>query len=149
MTIGIRRRTIPIVNRLNYRERYMKLGDLERLVLHYLWEKDKADVKKVFSHFEKIRGGSLNTYQTTLDRLFKKGLLSREKLGHAFHYKAKVERYELIGQLIKSVTNDFINEDDNSLIAAFSSISKDLNVEQLDKLEALIEAQRLKLEIGK
>lgn len=102
-------------------------------------------MKQVYTHFEKLRGGSLNTYQSTLDRLFKKELLSREKIGYAFHYQPRVERHELIGQLIKSVTSDFITEDDNSLIAAFTSISKDFNVEQLDKLESLIEAQKQKL----
>lgn len=123
----------------------MKLGDLEKLVLHYLWKNEVADVKQVHSHFEKIRGGSLNTYQSTLDRLYKKGLLSREKVGHAFQYKAKVERHELIGQLIKSITSDFVADDDSSLIAAFSSISKEFNVEQLSKLEMLIEEQKQKL----
>ncbi len=126
----------------------MKLGDLEKLVLHYLWNHDSRDVKQVYAHFEKIRGGSLNTYQSTLDRLFKKDLLAREKVGHAFQYRAKVERHELIGQLIKSVTNDFIADDDSSLIAAFSSLSQDFNIEQLDKLEQLIEQQRQKLKQG-
>ncbi|WDE01062.1 BlaI/MecI/CopY family transcriptional regulator [Thalassomonas actiniarum] len=123
----------------------MKLGELEKLVLQYLWQNDSADVKQVFGHFEKTRGGSLNTIQSTLDRLYKKGLLTRHKAGHAFVYQAKVERHELIGQLIKSVTSDFITEDDSSLVAAFSSISKEFNEEQLLKLESLIEQQRLKL----
>jgi len=126
----------------------MLLGELEKLVLQYLWQKKSADVKQVFAHFEKVRGGSLNTIQTTLDRLYKKGLLSRHKEGYAFQYQPKVERHELIGQLIKSVTNDFISEDENSLVAAFSSISDDFNEEQLNRLEALIEVKREKLKQG-
>jgi len=126
----------------------MQLGELEKQVLHYLWQHESADAKTVYQYFEKQRGGSLNTIQSTLDRLFKKGLLSRYKQGHAFQYQAKVERHELIGQLIKSVTHDFIAEDDNSLIAAFSSISKDLSSQQLKKLEDMIEQQRKQLEQG-
>ena len=126
----------------------MKLGELEKLVLHYLWQRECADVKRVFAHFEKIRGGSLNTYQSTLDRLYKKGLLSRQKVGHAFQYQPKVERHELIGQLIKSVTSDFTSGDESSLVAAFFSISSEFNDEQLSKLESLIEQQRLKLAQG-
>lgn len=122
----------------------MNLGDLEKLVLDYLWQNASADVREVFSHFEKIRGGSLNTYQSTLERLYKKGLLSREKQGHAYQYKTKIERHELIGQLIKSVTSDFVN-DESSLIAAFSSMSEEFNDAQLTKLEQMIEAQRKKL----
>ncbi|MCY7295523.1 BlaI/MecI/CopY family transcriptional regulator [Alteromonas sp. a30] len=126
----------------------MKLGDLEKQVLHYLWKHESADVKQVFAYFETRRGGSLNTYQSTLDRLFKKGLLSRYKAGHAFQYQAKVERYELIGHLIKSITSDFIADDDSSLIAAFSSMSSEFDEEQLSKLETLIEQQRQKLKQG-
>ncbi|MCJ8269288.1 MAG: BlaI/MecI/CopY family transcriptional regulator [Psychrosphaera sp.] len=125
----------------------MKLGELEKLILQYLWQVESADVKQVHLHFEKTRGGSLNTIQSTLDRLYKKALLSRHKVGHAFVYQAKVERHELIGQLIKSVTNDFVTEeDDNSLVTAFSSMTRECNQEQLLKLETLIEQQRLKLE---
>ena len=126
----------------------VKLGELEKQVLHYLWEHESADVKQVFAYFEKRRGGSLNTYQSTLDRLFKKGLLSRYKESHAFQYQAKVERYELIGHLIKSITNDFIADNDSSLIAAFSSLSSQCDEAQLNQLELLIEQQRQKLKQG-
>lgn len=123
----------------------MQLGELEKQVLEYLWKTQPADAKQVHSYFEKNRGGSLNTIQSTLDRLFKKDLLGRIKNGHAFQYYPKVERHELIGQLIKTVTHDFVAEDENSVVAAFSSISSDLDEKQLDKLEAMIEQQRQKI----
>lgn len=124
----------------------MLLGELEKLVLEYLWKSQPVDAKQVHSYFETNRGGSLNTIQSTLDRLFKKDLLSRVKNGHAYQYFPKVDRQELIGQLIKSVTHDFVVEDENSIVAAFSSISSDLDEDQLDKLEAMIEQQRKKLQ---
>ncbi len=105
----------------------MNLGELEKLVLHYLWKHKDVDVKQLYSHFINVRGGSLNTYQSTLDRLFKKGLLARKKEGHAYIYNTKV---------------DFIAGDDSSLIAAFSSISSEFSVDQLTKLEQLIEEQK-------
>lgn len=124
----------------------MQLGELEKQVLEYLWKNQSADAKQVYRHFEKNRGGSLNTIQSTLDRLYKKCLLNRVKHGHAYQYQPKVSRHDLIGQLIKDVTHDFVTEDENSVIAAFSSISSDLDDKQLDKLEAMIEQQRQKLQ---
>ena len=124
----------------------MQLGELEKQVLEYLWKTQSADAKEVYSYFEKNRGGSLNTIQSTLERLFKKELLGRVKHGHAYQYYPKVERHDLIGQLIKTVTHDFVTEDENSVVAAFSSISSDLDEKQLDKLEAMIEQQRQKLQ---
>lgn len=129
----------------------MQLGELEKQVLEYLWKNQSAGAKEVYSYFEKNRGGSLNTIQSTLERLFKKELLGRAKHSHAYQYYPKVTRHDLIGQLIKTVTHDFVIEDENSVIAAFSSISSDLDEKQLDKLEAMIDQQRQELQefIGK
>lgn len=57
----------------------MQLGKLEKIVLQYLWNKKEADAKQVHSVLGVPRGNSLNTIQSTLDRLFKKELLSRSK----------------------------------------------------------------------
>ncbi|WP_346837417.1 BlaI/MecI/CopY family transcriptional regulator [Microbulbifer sp. SAOS-129_SWC] len=125
----------------------MRLGDLEKQVLQYLWNADSADAKQVHAQLSKARGGSLNTIQSTLDRLFKKGLLTREKQGHAFQYRPAVERYAFVGQLIQDVTREFV-DDDNGLVAAFTSISSDLSESQLAQLEQLIEAQKAKRQQG-
>jgi predicted transcriptional regulator len=120
----------------------MVLGELEKLVIQYLWGVPEADAKQVHMAMAKERGGALNTIQSTLDRLYRKGLLSRQKQGHAFQYHAKLGREELLAQLILDVTNDFVSEGESSLIAAFSSVSADLNDAQLNQLEQLIEVQR-------
>lgn len=125
----------------------MLLGELEKQVLEYLWKYQPADAKQVHRYLERNRGGSLNTIQSTLERLVKKKLLSRVKNGHAFQYSTQIARQELIGELIKNVTHDFMAADENSVIAAFSSISSDLDENQLDKLEAMIEEQRKKLQV--
>ena len=120
----------------------MYLGELEKQVLQYFWQTESADAKQVHAHFAKRRKGSLNTIQSTLDRLFKKGLLQREKQGHAFQYSASIQRHAFIGQLIKTVTRDYSDSDENPLLAAFTSISSDLDEQQLQELERLIEQRR-------
>ena len=120
----------------------MQLGELEKQVLQYLWNASEADAKQVHVVLGQSRGNSLNTIQSTLDRLFKKDLLTRQKQGHAYYYRAKVGREELIAQLIQSVTGDFISEGEDSLIAAFSSISAGLDDEKFSQLETLIQRQR-------
>ncbi len=122
----------------------MNLGELEKLVLKYFWSTDEADAKQVHTYFEKQRGGTLNTIQSTLDRLFKKGLLLRDKEGHAFHYRAAKQRNAFIGQLIKDVAKDFTLDNEDSLLTAFVSLSSELNEAQLDKLDHLIHDYRQK-----
>lgn len=123
----------------------MNLGELEKLVLKYFWQVKVADVKQVHMHFEKSRGGTLNTIQSTLDRLFKKGLLRRNKEGHAFQYQAAKPRKAFIGELIKDVTDDFTIGDEDSILAAFVSLSTELNEQQLDKLEKMIQGYRAEI----
>lgn len=125
----------------------MRLGDLEKQVLHYLWDVESADAKQVHAQLNRDRGGSLNTIQSTLDRLFKKGLLAREKQGHAFQYRPAVERYAFVGQLIRDVTREFV-DDDNGLVAAFTSISSELSESQLEQLEQFVEAQKARRQQG-
>lgn len=115
----------------------MQLGELEKLVLGYLWEHGTADAKQVHDHFKKVRGGSLNTIQSTLDRLHKKAILTREKQGHAYQYRTAMEKKAFLGELIRTVTQDF-SPDHNHVLAAFVSLSADLDEAHLDRLEALI-----------
>jgi predicted transcriptional regulator len=114
------------------------LGELEKRALQYLWQTTEVDAKQVYAALTKRRGGTRNTIQSTLDRLFKKGLLTRQKQGHAFHYRVKVGREELIAQLIQNVTSDFISEGEDHFIAALSSFSAGLDDDKLSQLEDLI-----------
>jgi len=122
----------------------MKLGELEKLVLNYFWEVDTADAKEVYAEFKKQRGGSLNTIQSTLDRLFKKGLLQREKESYAYRYYAAKNRKQFIGELIKNVAKDFTHENEDSLFTAFTSLSDDFNEDQIKQLEQLIQDYKKK-----
>lgn len=120
----------------------MQLGDLEKQVLQHLWKVQSASAKDVHKDFATHRTGSLNTIQSTLDRLYKKELLSRDKQGHAFQYFPKLERQEFIAQLIKSISNEFSANQEHSLLAAFSSFSTEFGATELDSLEEMINERR-------
>lgn len=117
----------------------MLLGELEKLVLNYFWSVSQADAKQTHAIFSKQRGGTLNTIQSTLDRLYKKQLLNREKQGHAYVYSAACSRSEFIGKLVRSVTEDFIQPGEDSLLTAFASLSSELSEQQFADLEATIQ----------
>ena len=100
----------------------MILGELEKQVLNHLWSAGEADAKQIHAAFSAGRSSSLNTIQSTLDRLYKKQLLSRSKQGHAFVYRTRVDREDLIAQLIRNITSDLVSHDSQSLMAAFVSL---------------------------
>ena len=119
----------------------MHLGELEKLVLNYLWENGISDAKQVHEHFFKTRGGTLNTIQSTLDRLHKKNFLLRKKQGHAYLYQVAMEKKVFLGEVIRVATKDF-SPDHEQLLSAFVNLSADLDEAHLDRLEELIKNSR-------
>jgi len=81
------------------------LGRLEREVMDVVWSSDEHTVKDVQGRLP--RKAAYTTVMTTLDRLFKKGLVSRRREGRAFVYTASRSRQEmsatLTGGLLRGV----------------------------------------------
>ena len=70
----------------------LRLGPLEIDVMEMMWKLGPSNVRDVVERLE--RKLAYTTIMTTLDRLYKKGLLERELTDRAFVYQAKVSREE-------------------------------------------------------
>jgi predicted transcriptional regulator len=66
------------------------LGPLEVTVMEILWERGESNVREVADRLG--RPLAYTTVMTTLDRLFKKGLLARRKADRAFFYSPALDR---------------------------------------------------------
>jgi predicted transcriptional regulator len=72
----------------------MDLGPLEERVLETLWRSPRGlSVREVRSALGD--GLAYTTVMTTLDRLYKKGVLERQREGRAFRYAARASREAL------------------------------------------------------
>ena len=69
------------------------LGSLEQKTLEEVWKKGEVSVRDVLASFGDAV--AYTTIMTTLDRLYKKGYLTRRKVERAFLYTAKHTRDEL------------------------------------------------------
>ena len=99
------------------------LGELEMAVLEYLWSNGEFDAKGVHAALGKLRGISHNTIQSTLERLFKKKLLARKKISHAYVYQTAVAREELMGRMINDVVNTISKDNTDGMLAALVDIA--------------------------
>lgn len=117
------------------------LGELEVQVLECLWQLEQASVKTVFDQAGKSRGVSLNTIQSTLERLYRKNLLSRSKQSREFIYCPRVSRESLMANLIQEVFGRFSSNAQSS-VAAILQATETLDESTLDALER--EIKRLK-----
>ena len=70
----------------------LSLGPLEIEVMEKMWQFGPSNVRDVVGRLERTL--AYTTVMTTLDRLFKKGLLDREMTDRAFVYTAKVTKEE-------------------------------------------------------
>src|SRR5258706_1553492 len=69
------------------------LGPLETQVMEILWSCGESNVHDVVAQLA-AQKRAYTTVMTTLDRLFKKGLLDRRKADRAFVYTPRLSRQE-------------------------------------------------------
>src|SRR5260370_34529632 len=70
-----------------------QLGPLEERMLDGLWARGSSTVRELLE--KDSPDLAYTTVMTTLDRLFKKGLLTRSEEGRAFRYTPRLSREEL------------------------------------------------------
>lgn len=138
MTVVIMRRilTSDMINRTN---RKMDLGALEDRVMSILWQGGHMSVREV-NECLRERKLAHTTIMTTLDRLFKKGLLSRTKEGLAYIYSPAMTREEYQQRLVGATVAGLMSklEDAKPVLAAFVDAATELDASNLAALEALI-----------
>jgi predicted transcriptional regulator len=118
------------------------LGALEIAVLDALWRAGGRDAKSVHREVGVRRGISLNTVQSTLERLFRKGLLAREKVSHAFLYTPALERRELMVRLIGDLVETLSAGRSEPMLAAFVDLAARVDEDNLARLEHLLAERR-------
>ena len=120
-------------------------GPLEIQALEALWKtRREATVKDLRDFFP---GVAYTTLMTTLDRLYKKGVLSRRKAGRAFLY-APVSSRERLEQVLAAEALDAILGSFESrtsirpLLSTFVAAVSRRDELFLDELEELVRARR-------
>ena len=99
-----------------------RLGELELCVLERLWEAGSCDAKTMHLEVGESRRISHNTVQSTLERLFRKNLLRREKVSHAYVYTPRIAREGLASRMVGEVV-ETLSEDRDGLVSAFVDIA--------------------------
>jgi predicted transcriptional regulator len=125
-----------------------RLGPLEQKMLDEVWSRGSATVRELLADGRTRQ--AYTTIMTTLDRLFKKGLLLRVAEGKAFRYSPCCSREELprlvavkgIRQWIESTQTSSLSL--SYFVEAISAHDERL----LDQLRALVERKRRELRNG-
>jgi len=119
-----------------------KIGKLEMAVLQHLWANGEADVQETHAAIGRARGITANTVGSALERLHRKGLVSRAKQSHAYRYQATLTDDEFAAKRIMDIAGSTKALAEAGLLAAFVDLVADEDEESLDRLEALIAQKR-------
>ncbi len=128
-------------------DRSPRLGDLERRVLEWLWDRDWADVRTAHAAHAGPGGRSPNTLHSTLERLVRKGLVERRRAGRAFNDRARVSRDAFVGRALEGAIEQMPGRDPGALLAAFVDVAARMDEAGLEALERLV-AERLRARDG-
>lgn len=118
------------------------LGELEAAVMDRLWTSGPADVKAVHRAIGAQRGITPNTVQSTMERLYKKGLLKREKVSHAFVYETALTREQFGSQVIAAVVDQLAHGEAGAMLNALVDVAEREGDEALERLERLVAERR-------
>jgi predicted transcriptional regulator len=118
------------------------LGELEVAVLDRLWTHGHADVKTMHEAVGAPRRISPNTVHSTLERLVRKGLAGRQKIGRSYQYQAQVSRREWLERSLDRLANEVPGTGSVTLLAAFIDLAERAGDAQLAELERLVQERR-------
>jgi len=119
------------------------LGALERDVMAIAWERGEISVRDACAQLQP--GVAYTTVMTTMDRLFKKRLLARRKVGRAFVYRATATRDELEGAVATELMQSLVHGHRGEPLPLLSSLVDAVSERDralLDELERLIREKR-------
>jgi predicted transcriptional regulator len=124
------------------------LGPLEQQLHRAVWERGTATVREVLQ--DKTIWQTYNTVMTTMDRLFRKGLLARILEGKAFRYYARCSPEEFDRRTAVSGLRRLLHSENASLhLSYFVEAVGAEDLKLLDELQILVERQRTELLLKK
>jgi BlaI family transcriptional regulator, penicillinase repressor len=129
----------------SFRSSSRQLGPLEQRVLDALWARGSATVRELLENSHSDL--AYTTVMTTLDRLFKKGLLTRSEEGRAFRYVPRVSREELHREAASLAFRQLLDASPaSSLPLSFLvEILSERDAQLIDALRKLVERKRREL----
>src|SRR5437867_7463380 len=95
-----------MINFLKRRNSTSVLGPLEKSAMEIVWARGESNVREVTQQMD--RPLAYTTVMTTLDRLYKKGLLDRRMPDRAFLYSARLSRQEWERARAENILADFL-----------------------------------------
>lgn len=123
------------------------LFDLEADIMEVIWSKgwDRCTVADVHRQLERQRDIAYTTVMTTMNRLCQKELLDREREGRRCIYRPLLTREAFLREMTREVLDSLPEVAREEAVAYLVEQVSEADADELERLEALIEARRREL----
>ncbi|MGV3615251.1 MAG: BlaI/MecI/CopY family transcriptional regulator [Fimbriimonas sp.] len=113
------------------------IGRSESDVLRFIVERGGASVSEVGDHLAATKGQTRNTALNMMERLRKKGFLSRKKVDGVFQYEPTTEKETLLQGFVADFVEGILGGSATPLIAYLGGRAE-VDEAQLDELRKLV-----------
>jgi predicted transcriptional regulator len=116
-----------------------QLGPLERAIMDAVWDRQGDFTVRDLLDVPGARRRAYTTVMTVADRLWRKGLLARKRVGRAYVYRARVSREHYVAGLVGQVLAGA--QDRRSVLLGFVRGVSESDREELRKLISEVERE--------
>ncbi len=114
------------------------LSKAEYDILRVLWRGKEMSVREAHNQLAETYTWAYSTTKTMMDRMVKKGLLSRESFHGIFVYKPSVSRPAGLMRMVQFFADRVLEMDQGAVVSLFAR-NKTLTPEEIDELTELLE----------
>jgi predicted transcriptional regulator len=118
---------------------YEPLGELEAAVMDVVWKHAPVTAREVCDRMKGRWERAYTTIMTTMDRLFRKGLLRRQKEGLAWQYHPVLSAQQFDRAMADSLASRILLADQDTALHAFVDAAAKVDVALLERLRQLID----------
>lgn len=118
------------------------LGELEQDIMDIVWPHSSITVRAVFELLSRQRAIAYTTVMTTMDRLTKKGILKRTKLGKAYTYRPAQTEQALCLGTTQAMIDMLVRRYGDLAIAQFVDTVDQIDAKKFAELKRLVNAHR-------
>lgn len=115
------------------------LGQLEQLIMDIVWQHNCVTVRCVYVELYKQRQLAYTTVMTTMDRLTKKGILQRTKVGKAYEYSPRQTEQELCECTTQAIFDMLLRRYGDLAIAQFVDSVEKFDAKKFAALKRLVD----------
>lgn len=118
------------------------LGPLEAAVMEAVWSRGPVTLSEIHSELGGLERLAFNTVATAAERLFRKGLLEKQRAGRAHRWSAGISRHEFATEVSRQVSEGLVTEFGSVAVAEFVDALETLKPDELALLESLARKAR-------